>query len=126
MLQKVPDTELLRVVHRESTDPIRVNESQLRRLIREAKPPPDDPRGEAHIELPPHLPVRIGDHVTGIGVRPHQPRDLHIEPCLLLDLPDRGPGKRVGHLHAAAGQSPEAVVPAPLEQDPALVVAHHS
>jgi len=60
--------------------------------------------------------------VLGVGVDPDQPGDLDIEPGLLAHLAHHRLDDALAEVVRPAGQRPEVVVDAVLEQDPALVI----
>jgi len=67
-----------------------------------------------------HVAVGVGDDlaVLGRGVDADETQRHHLEPRLLAHLAHHRLGDRLARLHAAAGQAPEAVVGAALQQEP--------
>ncbi|GAA3255110.1 hypothetical protein GCM10010469_17210 [Streptomyces labedae] len=64
MLQEVTDPEPLRVVHGQLIDLLRLDEPQLRGLVRDREPASDHTGGEADVELSAHFTVRVGDDIA--------------------------------------------------------------
>ena len=122
MFHEVLEPESLGVVHRQLLDLFRRHEPEFGGLVGDLHLAAGDAGGETDVELAAHLAVGVGDDVFRVGVGADQAGDFNVEAGLFLDFTNGRAWQGIGEVHAAAGQRPQVVVAAALEEDAPVVV----